>query len=57
MQKESIEEAKTIIITSLNLSKIETIDKYELMLNINYFLDHYEEETKIKVKKKWVILI
>lgn len=52
MQKESIEEAREIIITSLNISKIETIDKYELILNVDYFLRNYEKETKIKVLKK-----
>ena len=52
MQEESIEKAKEIIITSLNESNIEKLDKIELMLNINYFLTHYEEETKVKVKKK-----
>ena len=42
MQKESIEEARKIIITSLN----------ESMLNINHFLENYNEMIKVKVKKK-----
>ena len=52
MQEESIEQAKEIVITSLNVSKIMELDKYELIFNINHFLTHYEEETGIKVKKK-----
>jgi len=52
MKQESIDEASRIIITSLNESKIETLDKYELILNINHLLEHYEEETKSKVLKK-----
>ena len=52
MQKESIEEARKIIITSLNESNIEKLDKFELMLNINHFLENYNEMIKVKVKKK-----
>ena len=52
MQEESIEKAIEIILTNLDKSNIEKLDKTELMLNINYFLTHYEEETKVKVKKK-----
>ena len=52
MKEESLEEAKEIIITSLNDSKIEELDKVELMMNIDYFLNHYEVHTKSKVLKK-----
>ena len=52
MQEESIEEAKDIVITGLNLSKMEKLDRYELILNMTYFLTHYEEQTGIKVLKK-----
>jgi len=52
MKEESIEEARKVVITSLNVSKIMELDKYELIFNIDYFLTHYEEETGIKVKKK-----
>lgn len=52
MQEESIEKASKIIITSLNESNIEKLDKYELIMNINYFLMNYEETTGSKVLKK-----
>ena len=57
MQKESIEEAIEIISENIYNSNINVVDKYELLLNINYFLTHYEEQTKSKVLKlgerKW----
>lgn len=52
MQEESIEKARETIIKSLNESDIELFDKLELMTNIDYFLKHYEKETKVKVKKR-----
>ena len=51
MQKESIEEALEIITDKIYNSNINIIDKYELLLNISYFLTHYEEQTKSKVLK------
>lgn len=50
MQKESIEEAIDICLTNIQNSNINIVDKMELLINIKYFLEHYEEE--IKVKKK-----
>jgi hypothetical protein len=52
MKQESIEEAIKIITDNIYNSGINVIDKYELLLNINHFLTHYEEETKSKVLKK-----
>lgn len=52
MQEESIEEGRKIIITSLEVSNIEKLDRYELIFNINHFLTHYEEQTKSKVYKR-----
>ena len=51
MQKESIEEALKIITDSIYNSNINVIDKYELLLNINYLLTNYEKETGSKVLK------
>ena len=53
MNKESLIEAREIIIQSLSESNINNLDKLELMLNINKFLDEkeYEENIKILVKK------
>ena len=51
MQEKSIKEAIDICLTNIQNSNINVIDKYELMLNINYFLTHYEEQTKSKVLK------
>ena len=52
MHEESIEEGRRIIITSLETSNIEKLDKYELIYNINHFLVNYEKETGSKVMKK-----
>ena len=52
MQEESIKEAIDIVITGLNLSKMEKLDRYELILNMTYFLAHYEEQTGSKVYKR-----
>lgn len=51
MEEESILKAINIIFEALDKSDIEKEDKLELMLNIDHFLKHYEEITKIKVKK------
>jgi len=51
MQEKSIKEAIEICLTNIQNSNINVLDKYELMLNINYFLTHYEEQTKSKVLK------
>lgn len=52
MQEESIEKAIEIISDNIYNSNINVVDKYELLLNISYFLTHYEEQTKSKVMKK-----
>lgn len=52
MKEESIEEATKIVITSLETSNIEKLDRYELIYNINHFLVNYEKETGCKVMKK-----
>ncbi len=39
MNKESLIKAKELLISSLSKSEIDDIDKVELMLNINKFLD------------------
>ena len=52
MQEESIEEARKVVLTSFNASKIEEIDRYELIFNIDYLLRNYEKETGSKVLKK-----
>jgi hypothetical protein len=52
MQEESIEKAIEIISENIYNSNINVIDKYELLLNLNHFLRHYEEQTKSKVMKK-----
>lgn len=52
MQEESIKEAINVVIDALYNSNINVVDKMELIININHFLTHYEEETKVKVKKK-----
>ena len=55
MQEESIEKAIEIISDNIYNSNINVVDKYELLLNLNHFLTHYEEQTKSKVYKKGTI--
>ena len=52
MTQESIEQAREMIIDKIYNSNINIVDKLELMININHFLDTYEETTKSKVLKK-----
>lgn len=52
MQEESIEEAIRICIENIQNSNINIVDKVELLININYFLENYDEMIKVKVKKK-----
>jgi len=51
MQEKSLKEAIEICLTNIQNSNINVVDKYELMLNLNHFLTHYEEQTKSKVLK------
>ena len=53
MKEESIEEAIKICIENIQKSNINIVDKVELMMNIDYFLENYDEMIKVKVKKKW----
>ena len=55
MQKESIEEAIELITDKIYNSNINVVDKAELLLNLHYFLTHYEETTGSKVLKKGTI--
>ena len=54
MQKESIEEAIKICIDNIQKSNINIIDKVELMMNIEKFLNDYDSNIKElnKVKRK-----
>ncbi|HHX66625.1 MAG TPA: hypothetical protein GX708_01030 [Gallicola sp.] len=53
MNKESLIKARELLISVLSNSEINDIDKLELMLNINKFLqeNEYEENIKVLVKK------
>ena len=53
MNKESLIKVREIIIQSLSESNINNLDKLELMLNLNNFLqeNEYEENIKVLVKK------
>lgn len=55
MNKESLIKAREVIIQSLSESNINNLDKLELMLNINNFLqeNEYEENIKVLAKKRW----
>ena len=49
MNQESINKALDLIINAISNSDIDRLDKYELLMNINYFLTNYETITKSKV--------
>lgn len=55
MEKESLTEARTIILEKILTSNIKQIDKVELALNLDHFLSNYEENIKIlkKTQNKW----
>lgn len=52
MDKESLIKAKEIIIKALLESNIELIDKIEIALNTNLFLNEEKYENNIKVLRK-----
>ena len=52
MKEESIEEAIRICIENIQNSNINIVDKVELLININHFLENYDEMIKVKVKNK-----
>lgn len=52
MNKESLIKAKEIIIKALLESNIELIDKIEIALNTNLFLNEEKYEKNIKVLRK-----
>ena len=52
MKKESLEEARKIVITSINQSLINEIDKAELTINLYHFLDVNKYDENIKKLSK-----
>ena len=52
MKDESLIKARELVFNIINNSKIETLDKYELLLNLYNFLDPYTYEESIKVLQK-----
>ena len=52
VDKESLKKAKDIIISSLENSNINQMDKVELMLNISNFLNEEEYKNNIKTLRK-----
>ena len=52
MDQTSLDKAAELINDIIYNSNINLIDKYELLLNLNYFLNNYEQETKSKVTQK-----
>lgn len=52
MQKESIKKAIEILTEEIYASDIDNMDKLELVINLNHFLQNYDEAIKVKVKKK-----
>ena len=53
MDKESLERAREILVVALNSDpKIHVVDKVELMMNVDKFLDPNEYENNIKILRK-----
>lgn len=56
MNKESLEKIKDEVIKILKNEEIEIFDRVEIVINLMYFLDNYEEDLKVlkeyKLKKK-----
>ena len=52
MEQQSIKKATELIIDAIQNSDINLVDKYELLLNVNHFLQNYEQETKQKTLSK-----
>ena len=52
MKKENIEKARELVFNIINNSNIDTLDKYELLLNLYHFLDPFAYEENIKVLEK-----
>jgi hypothetical protein len=48
MQEKSLKEAIKICIENIQKSNINIVDKVELMMNIDYFLENYDEMIKVK---------
>ena len=46
MESESLNKAMKLVVDAIQYSDINMIDKYELLLNLSLFLDHYEEAIK-----------
>ena len=52
MNKESLVKARELVFNIINNSKIETLDKYELLLNLYNLLDPFTYEESMKVLEK-----
>ena len=57
MDQTSLDKAAELINDTIYNSNINLIDKYELLLNLNYFLRNYEQETKSKVTQKTLVKV
>ena len=55
MKNESLIKARELVFEIINDSNIDTLDKYELLLNLYNLLDPYTYEDTIKVleKNRW----
>jgi hypothetical protein len=53
MKKESLVKARELVFRIINDSSIDTLDKYELLLNLYNLLDPFTYEDSIKVLEKY----
>ena len=54
MEQESLNEATRLVVDVIQNSNINVVDKLELLMNINNFLENYHEAIKSDLgRKKW----
>ena len=55
MKKETLIKARNIVADLIKETELETIEKLELMINLDKFLENYDENIKVLSKKKhWI---
>ena len=53
MEQESLNKATRLVVEAIQNSDINIVDKVELLMNINIFLEHYHEAIKQRFGSKF----